>query len=74
MSRPYEQVTLSMFVDDVDELDEQVAALKRAGYKQASRSALVRYALRVVRVQSTETLIAELKVHRANERLKGKDQ
>jgi hypothetical protein len=70
LSLPYDKVTLSFYIEDIDALDAFVDEIKRSGYRSASRSALVRYALRVVKEQSMETLIAELRVHRANERLR----
>lgn len=49
-SRPshYKVICISMYNDDLRQLDEKVQELKRRGYTKANRSALIRHALSVV--------------------------
>lgn len=61
---PYEQVTILMYTTDLEAVDKLVEKLKAAGNQQANRSALIRYALECVSVQSIETINAELKARR----------
>jgi hypothetical protein len=44
----YRVICISMYTQDLDELDAMVEALKARGLTKASRSALIRYALSVV--------------------------
>lgn len=60
----YEQVTILMYTTDLEAVDKLVEKLKAAGNKQANRSALIRYALECVSVQSIETINAELNARR----------
>lgn len=41
----YEVICISMYRDDLDRLDEEVAKLKAAGHTKMSRSGLIRFAL-----------------------------
>lgn len=41
----YKVICISMYVDDLRELDKMVDSLKRRGATRASRSSLIRYAL-----------------------------
>ncbi len=41
----YEVICISMYKEDLARLDERVAALKKAGHRKISRSALIRFAL-----------------------------
>ena len=42
---PYEVICISLYREDLAELDEKVRALKARGHRKMSRSALIRYAL-----------------------------
>lgn len=42
----YKVICISIYVEDLGELDQMVEALKDRGIKRASRSALIRHALR----------------------------
>lgn len=41
----YEVICISMYREDLDRLDEEVAKLKAAGHTKMSRSGLIRFAL-----------------------------
>lgn len=41
----YEIICISMYVEDLGRLDDKVAALKAKGHRRMTRSALIRYAL-----------------------------
>ena len=41
----YDVIYISLYKEDLARLDEKVAALKSAGHRKMSRSALIRYAL-----------------------------
>ncbi|MCS6798379.1 MAG: hypothetical protein NZ898_07600 [Myxococcota bacterium] len=41
----YEIISISLYREDLDRLDAMVAALRRAGHRKMSRSALIRFAL-----------------------------
>jgi hypothetical protein len=41
----YDVICISLYKDDLARLDRAVAALKKAGHRKMSRSALIRYAL-----------------------------
>ncbi len=43
--RPETSILISMYEEDLRSLDEHVAELKKRGYLQQTRSALIRYAL-----------------------------
>jgi hypothetical protein len=43
--RTYKVITISMYKQDLDRLDNLVKDMKRKGVSQASRSALIRYAI-----------------------------
>ncbi len=45
---PYKVICISMYKEDLAELDGKVKALKAAGNRKMSRSALIRYALETV--------------------------
>ena len=49
-SRPqhYKVICISMYNEDLEQLDDKVRELKRRGYTKANRSALIRHALSVV--------------------------
>ena len=44
----YKVICISMYLDDLDKLDEMVDALKARGLTKANRSALIRHALSLV--------------------------
>lgn len=46
--RPYKVLCISMYVPDVERMDEIVEELKGRGMTGANRSALLRYALSIV--------------------------
>ena len=45
-SKPYKNVSLCMFLSDLSDLDRVVASLRRAGWPIATRSLVVRAAMR----------------------------
>jgi len=49
---PYEVICISLYREDLAELDEKVRALKARGHRKMSRSALIRYALAQVDTNS----------------------
>jgi hypothetical protein len=49
---PYEVICISLYREDLAELDEKVRALKARGHRKMSRSALIRYALAQVDTSS----------------------
>jgi hypothetical protein len=52
----YRVICISMFKEDLRELDEMVRALKARGIGRASRSSLIRYALREIDLDRVEDL------------------
>jgi hypothetical protein len=48
----YEIVCISMYVEDLARLDEKVATLKQSGHRRMTRSALIRYALDKLALES----------------------
>ena len=44
-ARPHKVISISMYLDDLAQLDEKVAALKRLGWSDTSRSSLIRQAV-----------------------------
>ena len=44
----YKVLSISLYREDIDRLDEMVAELKRRGFTKANRSQLIRYALDTV--------------------------
>lgn len=48
----YEIVCISMYVEDLARLDDKVAALKQTGHRRMTRSALIRYALDKLALES----------------------
>lgn len=49
--RATKTITISMFTSDVQEMDVMVERLKARGARRASRSALIRWALRELEVE-----------------------
>lgn len=47
----YKVVSISLYNEDLEHLDELVKALKERGHTKASRSSLIRYALQQVEVE-----------------------
>lgn len=48
MARPHKVICISIYLDDLQELDGTIAALKDRGISRANRSALIRHALKQV--------------------------
>lgn len=48
----YKVVSISLYTDDIERLDEMVQELKRRGFTKANRSQLIRYALDTVDLDS----------------------
>jgi hypothetical protein len=48
-AKPYRIVAISVYDDDLDQWDRKVNTLRRRGFTSANRSALIRYALRLLR-------------------------
>jgi hypothetical protein len=48
----YEIVCISMYVEDLKRLDDKVTALKQGGHRRMTRSALIRYALDKLALES----------------------
>lgn len=46
MSRPYRTICISIYEDDLTELDRKVDELKRYGFYRANRSKVIRLAVR----------------------------
>ena len=44
----YKVICISLYIEDLRELDEKVQALKDRGFSKANRSALIRYGLKKV--------------------------
>ncbi|MCB9507551.1 MAG: hypothetical protein H6700_07100 [Myxococcales bacterium] len=47
----YKIISISLYNEDIDKIDELVAALKAAGHPKANRSALIRYAIDTVDIE-----------------------
>ena len=52
----YKVITISLYVEDLRNLDAIVRELRRRGHTHASRSSLIRYALRNVDLDRVEDL------------------
>lgn len=74
-SNHYKTLCISMYVQDVEELDAKVAELKRRGWTKANKSHLIRLALRQLdldalpfpRVKSTKEVAMDPKIAAANQ-------
>ena len=47
----YDVICISLYKEDLDQLDKMVAKLKRRGHRRISRSALIRFALDQVDIE-----------------------
>jgi metal-responsive CopG/Arc/MetJ family transcriptional regulator len=54
MPRTYKVVCISLYNEDITVLDELVDMLKERGLSRANRSALIRYAIRKVNLDTAE--------------------
>ncbi|MEM1022687.1 MAG: hypothetical protein AAGD10_03800 [Myxococcota bacterium] len=48
----YKVISISMYLEDIEQLDAMVAELKKRGHTKANRSQLIRHALSVVDLES----------------------
>ena len=48
----YKVICISMYLDDLGELDEKVKLLKARGLTKSNRSALIRYALKQIDIDT----------------------
>jgi hypothetical protein len=48
----YDVICISLYTEDLERLDKMVAKLKKLGHRKASRSALIRFALDQVDIES----------------------
>lgn len=53
-NRTYKVVCISLYNEDIAAIDDLVDALKERGLSRANRSALIRYAIRQVKLDTAE--------------------